>query len=98
MICLINENSDKIKLRPDLMNPKFPSIWCEEVREFEKNVLICGFYREWTHEGQKTCAIQLEAIKTFCGQIEKAAKENKNMVILGDTNLCAERWLESDFK
>ena len=35
------------------MNPKFPSIWLEEKREFEKNLLIGGFYREWSHDGIK---------------------------------------------
>ena len=40
MVCLINENKDNIKPRPDLMNPKFPSIWCEEVREFEKKTFL----------------------------------------------------------
>ena len=97
MICLTNESNDNIKTRPDLMDPKFPSIWCEEVREHEKNLLICGFYREWSHEGLKSNAIQLEAIKIFCGQIEKASKENKNIIIQGDANLCADKWSESDF-
>jgi exonuclease III len=91
MVCLVSENKDNIKPRSDLMNPKFPSIWCEEVREFEKNILTCGFYREWSHNGHKTCAIQLEAIKVFCSQIEKASKENKNIIIQGDANLCAKQ-------
>ena len=51
--CLISEILDTIKLRTDLMNPKFPSIWLEEKREFEKNLLIGGFYREWSHDGIK---------------------------------------------
>ena len=58
--------------------------------EFEKNLLIGGFYRERSHEGEKSTALQLEAIKVFCSQIEKAFKENKNMIIQGDANLCSE--------
>ena len=58
MICLTNESNDNIKTRPDLMDPKFPSIWCEEVREHEKNLLICGFYREWSHEGLKSSLVK----------------------------------------
>ena len=44
LIALISEKTDNIKIRDDLMNPKFPSIWCEETRENESNLLFCGFY------------------------------------------------------
>ena len=76
---------------------KFPSIWIEETREHEKNLLIGGFYREWSHEGRKSSEIQLEAIKIFCSQIEKASSEGKNIIIQGDANLCSEKWQQSDF-
>ena len=72
------EKLDSIVIRTDLMSPKFPSIWLEEKRELEKNLLICGFYREWSHEGLKSSKIQLEAIQVFCAQIEKAKINNPN--------------------
>ena len=54
LITLITEKNVNIKVRMDLMNPKFPSIWLEEERENESNILMCGFYREWTPEGVRT--------------------------------------------
>ena len=48
---LFDEKCVNFKVRTDLMSPEFPSIWCEIVREKEKNFLVCGFYREWSHEG-----------------------------------------------
>ena len=41
--------------------------------------------------------MQLEAIKLFCSQIEKAGDEKKNIIIQGDANLCALKWLEADY-
>ena len=52
IICLtkIDGNSNQtFKLRPDLMSDKFPSIWIEVENKSEKNVLICGYYREWSN-------------------------------------------------
>ena len=57
IIFIIDEDCAQIKVRTDLMDSKFPSIWCEEVCEYEKNLLIGGFYREWSHEGKKSAAI-----------------------------------------
>ena len=54
LICLIKENLDQIRVRTD---PKFPSIWCKEIREYEKNLLIGGFYRESAHDGKKSSSV-----------------------------------------
>ena len=79
------------------MNAEFPSIWCEIFRENEKNFLMCGFYREWSHEGIKSNSIQLEGIRAFCSQIEKVNAKNKNIIIQEDANLCSTKWCEADF-
>jgi hypothetical protein len=65
--------------------------------ETEKNFLCCGLYREWSHEGVKSNEVQLEAMKIFCSQMEKACKEKKNVIVQGDMNLCSIKWLEADF-
>ena len=46
-----NQLSNDVKLRSDLMSGDFPSIWLE-LRE-NKTTLISGFYREWSHNGEK---------------------------------------------
>ena len=97
IICLVDENLDNVSIRTDLMNTKFPSIWCEVKNETERNFLCCGLYREWSHEGVKSNEVQLEAMKIFCSQMEKACKEKKNVIVQGDVNLCAIKWLEADY-
>ena len=42
-----------MKLRTDLNSKKFPSIWLEVMNEKERNVLVCGYYREWAINGKK---------------------------------------------
>ena len=53
IICLlIDEVCNKVKIRQDLMNKDFPSIWLElESAGCKKSQIIAGFYRVWTHEG-----------------------------------------------
>ena len=55
VMALIEEGQSKeAKVREDLMSEKFPSIWLEMKRRNEKELLICGFYREWTRNGMNS--------------------------------------------
>ena len=47
--------------------------------------------------GDKSIPAQVRAIQTFTEQIEKAASENKTLIIVGDANLCSERWDSPSF-
>ena len=78
------------------MTSEFPSIWCEQRRANEKNVLLCGFYREWSTEGIRSAEAQRNSISLFTNQIEKASNESKS-IILGDANLCALKWEYPEF-
>ena len=40
---------------------------------------------------------KIESIRIFNLQIEKAANENKTVIIQGDANLCSAKWLEEGF-
>ena len=55
-----------------------------------KSVRIAGFYRVWTQDGKKTTDCQLEAIKVFNSQIDKATDNHNSVLVLGDANLCEE--------
>ena len=60
IVCLIESKkvgSQEIKLRKDLMSDKFPSIWIEIERNHERNILVCGYYREWSMDGKKTTTL-----------------------------------------
>ena len=58
---------------------------------------MCGFYREWSPEGERSIMNQVESIKLFNSQLEKASSENKLVVVQGDSNLCSNKWLEDGF-
>ena len=98
VIGLIEENIVKsTNIREDLMSTNFPSIWIEINREHQKNLLICGFYREWNRDGLKNETDQLNRLKHFSEQIQKATLENKVLVIMGDANLCSQQWENKDY-
>ena len=98
IIALVHDSiSQTIKIREDLMSEGFPSIWIEIKNENEKNVLIGGFYREWTRHGDSSQRRQIESIRILTTQIEKAAEESKSLLILGDANLCMEKWAEPEY-
>ena len=68
------------------MNTNFPSVWVELSQQ---NILICGFYREWSSEGLLTIEEQLTAIKNLTKQIENAGNEHKQIIMFWDANLCS---------
>ena len=70
------------------MSEKFPSIWLEVKQSYSKNVLVCGLYREWSSDGLLNMEDQLNTIKILTSQIEAADLEKKNIVVLGDVNIC----------
>ena len=76
----------------DLASTDFPSLWIEIENTAGRNFICGGFYREWAPRGIKSVPTQVEAIQCFTNQIERAAAENKIIVIVGDANLCSEKW------
>ncbi len=36
------------------MSTEFPTIWLEIIRTNYKNLLVCGFYGEWTRNDDST--------------------------------------------
>ena len=80
------------------MSCEFPSIWLEYNPDSRtKPIRIAGFYRVWMQEGSKNNECQLAAIKVFNSQLEKASENHNSVLVLGDANLCAEKWLHPDF-
>ena len=76
----------------DLTSNEFPSLWMEVENKSGVNTICGGFYREWTPMGKNTIEAQVSAMETFTEQIERATNENKTLLIMGDANLCTERW------
>ena len=93
IIGLVSEKlKNMVTIRMDLASTDFPSLWVEIENTAGRNFICGGFYREWTPGGERTTTAQIEAIKCFTYQIERAAAENKTVVIVGDANLCSESW------
>jgi exonuclease III len=87
-----------LKLREDLMNTAFPSIWLEIQDTFKSPTLIGGFYRQWSNGTKLTIPEQVEEIEIFCDQICRAnSQTNCKLVITGDANLCADSWEDDDY-
>ncbi len=78
IIGLVEEEMRNItKVRTDLMTKEFPSIWLEITRSKQKNLLICGFYREWTRNGNSSENEQSVRLKILINQMEQATNEKK---------------------
>ena len=98
IIGLVEEEMRNItKVRTDLMTKEFPSIWLEITRSKQKNLLICGFYREWTRNGNSSENEQSVRLKILMNQMEQATNEKKTVILLGDANLCADQWDEETY-
>lgn len=98
IIGLIAEKiSTRVKVRTDLMSEDFPSIWLELEREKRKKLIIGGFYREWRKDNDSSQEAQLDRIKILTKQMAEATKSNSPTIVMGDANLCMEKWEEEDY-
>ena len=80
-----------------LMQERYPSIWIELQDKRGSRSLIGGFYRQWSLDGKLTVPEQVKQIEIFCEQINSAALLTDKIVITGDANLCAEKWLQDNY-
>ena len=86
-----------VKERADLMNDTFSSIWLEIGLPRHKKILVCNLYRDWQYLSQDSdsslaTSAQLERWLSFLDQWERAMQENKEIHVMGDTNLDFLKW------
>ena len=87
------------KVRQDLMSKTFPSIWLEVFDKYKQSTIVGGFYRQWAEKGERlSVPEQVHQIEEFCQQINNANRSSDKVIILGDANLCAEKWDEENYK
>ena len=60
--------------------------------------VIGGFYKEWSREGKDTIPDQVKRMDILTNQFDKATAISKNVIILGDANLCSRKWNNEKFK
>ena len=87
----------KIEIRNDLMAASFPSIWLEIQDQRLAKSMIGGVYRQWSNNGIRSTALQVEEIEMYCEQINRASSTNCRMLITGDVNLDSEKWLSDNY-
>ena len=85
-------NDIAVKLRKDLMNDSFSSIWLEINLPRKKKFLVCQCYREWQYMGQDddsshSIEAQFSRWDGFLKQWEKALNTDLECHTLGDMNL-----------
>ena len=85
------------KVRQDIMSKDFPSILLEIERKNRANMIIGGFYREWTRHNNSSKESQMESMKVFTQQIIGATNSNKPTIMLGDANLCINKWENTNY-
>jgi hypothetical protein len=81
------------KVRLDLMDSSVSSVWMSLGFKHQRKILVGGFYRTWQHLGRAdngasgTDAAQMSRWKVFLDQWERALKEGKEVITMGDFNL-----------
>ena len=88
------------KVRNDLMNDKFSSIWLELGKPRQRKILVCIVYREWQYLNQPdksslNIAAQLDRWEGFLDQWESAISTGAEICVLGDVNLNFLNWCDS---
>ena len=90
-----------VKPRPDLMNPQISAVWLEVGLPGRHKFLICNAYREWGFPNQPdrishSIAAQKERWSLFLDKWESTIIEDKEVIVLGDINICHKKWLKQD--
>ena len=79
------------------MSKEFPSICIEINNDQHKAMLVGGFYRQWSHENLPKEEAEQTGIEILTSQIEIASNEKKDVMIMGDANLCSLKWSDPNF-
>ena len=98
LICLIkNKRMSVIRIMDNIMSNSFPSIWLSYEERNKGIIKIAGFYREWSHNGDRSENSQVEQITKFSEQIEQATGNKSKVIITGDANLCENNWKKATY-
>ena len=97
--CVYVHKDLKVKVRDDLMNDKFSSVWLELGKPRQKKLLVCIVYREWQYvnqpdESSRSVASQLERWSGFLDQWETALSSGSEIIVTGDVNLNFLQWCD----
>ena len=88
----VHKNVAKVKLRTDLMNQTFSSVWLQVGLKGQKSILVGNVYREWQYLYQadnSSLSIQAQLCRftDFINQWKLAIESSEECHLLGDMNL-----------
>ena len=101
-VCVYLHNSMVGRVREDLMDDNFSSIWVEVGLSQKRKILVGNVYREWGFMGQddpsvsRDISAQKDRWSVFLKQWERALGEDKEVIVLGDMNLNHLEWTRND--
>ena len=101
-VCVYIHHSLVYKVRNDLMDGTFSSVWIEAGLPHKKKILIANVYREWGYLRQtdplksRDLAEQLNRWIIFLDQWERALCEGKEVLVTGDVNIDQMNWCKDD--
>ncbi len=82
---------NQVTIREDLMSRDVPSVWLD-ISTGKQTTTVCFTYREWSPKGVKTSEATHAALATLVNQIEIACTGRRPVLLMGDLNLCQDRW------
>ena len=88
----VHKNVPKVKLRLDLMDRNFSSVWLEVGLKYQKCILVGNVYRDWQFLGQNdhsslAVTAQYERFSRFIDKWETALDSSDECHLVGDLNL-----------
>ena len=100
LICYVSE---EIKYKRKHLNDDLnhiPSITLEVGLGRATKTTVHYYYREWTNgvTGESTKASQLVQLQEHVSQWDTLVRSGRNFVSLGDANICALQWNDSNYK
>ena len=100
-VLLYAKDELQVKIRDlEKQNSDLQNITCEISLGREKKTVVSYFYRDFTGgvSGLRDLAAQVKRWTRQTRLWKNISKGNKDVLCLGDANLCAERWNEENFK
>ena len=100
-VVVYTHSSLVVRVRDDLMNNKVSAIWLEVGLPNKRKILVCNAYREWGYlnqadRGSHSKSAQLERWEIMIKLWEKALREDREVLLLGDMNINSLKWAKAD--
>ena len=100
LFCYVSEEVRYQRKELDNTVDHLPTITLEVGFGKATKIIVHFFYREWTSgvTGESDARSQNQRLEQHLGQWESLLRSGKQFIALGDANLCALHWYDSDYR